>query len=111
MAVRSKQLGAGRLSTASLEVVYTVPSGETAIVKSFDFTNLSTSSTAKIVVGVDVPGFDNTLYFEQVLAAREGVHHERWLVLPAGASIGLIGPGTPAINYWISGAELLGVAD
>jgi hypothetical protein len=111
VAVRTKQLASGRMVDAVLTTVYNVPVGETAIVKHIDACNLSNSATAKVTLAMDVTGFDRTLFHEETLAARGSLHLDTWLVLPPGAEIAVQGPGTPAINFWISGTELEGVAD
>lgn len=111
MAVRTKQLASGRRVDNTLGVVYTVPADETAIVKTVRLVNLSTSTAAVVIVAMDAGAFDNTLWLEQSIGPRAYIEVLTWTVLPPGATIAVQGPGTPAVNYWISGTELEGVAD
>lgn len=111
MPVRTKLLASGRLTTSSLVLVYTVPTGETTIVKRLVLANLSTSASALVTVAMDATGFDRTMWLEDTLQSRKTINMETWQVLAPGFEIALQGPGTPAVNYWISGTELEGVAD
>jgi len=111
VAVRTKLLAAGRRTDSTLATVYTVPAGETAIVKEVTVTNLSGSASALVTIALDAGAFDNTLWMEFVIAPRVFRRESMWMVVPAGATIGVQGPGTPNINFWISGTELEGVAD
>lgn len=111
MAVRTKLLASGRRTDSSLATVYTVPEGETCIVKRIVIVNLSTTTSATYLIAMDAGAFDNTLWREEGLAARKSADIDTWQVLPPGSTIAIQGPGTPAINFWISGTELEGVAD
>lgn len=111
MAVRTKSLATGRLATSSVVSVYVAEADETTIVKEIRVTNLSTSATAVVSVLSDAGAFADTLVYEVTLAARGSDRRELWWVLKPGMEISLQGPGTPAVNYWISGTELEGVAD
>lgn len=111
MAVRTKLLAAGRLSTTTTVTVYTTPADETAIVKRLHIANVSATDTRTITAGADVPGFDKTFYWEDTLMPRKSVDVETWLVLPPGYEFTLRSDGTTSVNYWISGTELEGVAD
>lgn len=110
MAVRSEQFAAGRRTDATLAVVYSVPDGKTAILKDLVFFNLSTSATVEVLVAIDAGTFNQTVFFEQTLSARQRVRLEAWTVLPPFAEIAVRGEASKSFNYWISGAELLGVS-
>lgn len=112
MAVRSKQLAAGRLVTAAVfTTVYTVQSGETTLVKSVWLQNRLTV-TVQTIVQVTLAGstilrlYDNLNHL-----ARQEIFLQPWWVLKPGDSLQLQCSGANALNYLVSGAELEGLAD
>lgn len=111
MAVRTKLLASGRLSSTTTTTVYTCPSAETAIMKRIHIANVSTTDTRIITVGADATGFDKTFYSEHTLAPRASIDLETWLVLLPDMEFTLRSDGTTSVNYWLSGTELEGVAD
>jgi len=108
--VRTELLASGRRTDATIVTVYTTPEGKTTILKSVTLFNVSTSATAEFLIGMDAGTFDETVWFEQTLAARQRVRFEEWCVMPPGCELSVRGATTAGINYWISGTELAGVS-
>jgi hypothetical protein len=111
MAVRTKQLASGRSTSATPAVVYTVPAGETAIVKSWNLFNINATTGTLVQILVDTATNNQTVYTEINMAARTRVAELAWLVLPPGAEIAISNSAAVGVNFWISGTELEGVAD
>lgn len=111
MAVRTKQLASGRSTSSTATVVYTVPAGETAIVKAIDICNINGTTATEVVIACDAGAFNVTAYARIGLSALGFQHLERWLVLPPDAEISIHNSAAVNVNYWISGTELEGVAD
>lgn len=110
MPVRSELLAAGRRTDATLAVVYTTPDGDTTILKSMAFFNLSTTNTIDILVAMDAGAFNQTAYREIQLAPRAHFYSDVWVVLPQHNELLLRGDVDGGCNYWFSGAELAGVS-
>lgn len=110
MTVRTTLLASGRRSDATLAVVYTCPDGATAILKNLVAFNISSSATLDFLVAMDAGAFNQTPWFEQAIPPRGRVFLEPWQVLLPGMEIAIRGDVDGSINYWLSGAELLGVA-
>jgi hypothetical protein len=110
VAVRSELLASGRRTDATLAVVYTTPDGDTTILKDLVFFNLSTTATVEVLVAMDAGAFNQTVFFEQTLAARQRVRIEAWTIMPPFCELAVRGEASKSFNYWISGAELQGVS-
>lgn len=112
--VATKRLAKGQLAaTAGAAVtttVYTVPVGETAIVKEIVlhapdgamapgvYTWVTSSTTLKV--------------WSPALQSGETQRYSCWFVLPAGEELLLVQPANVGrLRYWVSGTELDGVAD
>lgn len=91
--------------------VYTVPAGETAIVKSIYVFNLNASTNQFVRYLIDAGAFDKTTFRGFNLPATTGDYTEYWLVLPPGTELAIDLSTAIGLNYWISGTELEGVAD
>lgn len=109
MAVRSKRLAAGVTGAAGGFVnVYTCPVGMTCILKRIRVHSKAGTATTFLIwvssgsTSVDLEGGS--------LGAGVRVSYEFWLVLAPGDSIGVHNSAAGGMSYWMSGAELLGVA-
>lgn len=92
-------------------VVYTVPVGETAIVKAIDVANVNASTATELLIAVDTATNNQTPIMRLGLSALGFDHREMWLVLPPGSEIAVSNSAAVGVNFWISGTELEGVAD
>lgn len=111
MAIRTKLLAGGRTTSTSAVVIYTCPDGETAILKSLHLQNLNLTTNVEVIILMDAGAFDKTTFERFNVPASAHVAREWWVVLPAGAEIGLQLSVSQGVNYWLSGTELEGVAD
>lgn len=112
MGVRSKNLARGNqnLAASTPVVIYTVPDGETAIVKEVCLTAQSGGASAVYLTSVRSGAKSDFLRWD--VGANGQVHvASRWLVLHAGDQIEIVA-STAGIRHWhISGTELEGAAD
>lgn len=111
MAVRTKLLASGRSSSSTPSTIYTVPTAETAIIKSIVLMNINASTTTTITLGVDTAANDKTAFWEEGIIARKTLVIEPYLVLPPGYEVNLSNSASVGVNFWVSGTELEGVAD
>lgn len=116
MTVRTKQLFCGRTGAASAtSVLYTVPSGETAILKDLQVFNRS-GLAADVRFGIDPAGAIGPTILLQHLASPAGfwVHYTLWWVLNPGDALvfGSVGAGTGVDSLFAlcSGSLLDGVS-
>jgi hypothetical protein len=111
VAVRTKRLASGRITTATATVVYTCPTGETAIVKQIWLFNVNATVSNEVGVLFDLATNAQTPLWEDTLVAREGLWLDLWTVLLPGDRIGLKTSVAGGINFLVSGTELEGLAD
>jgi len=111
MPVRTKLLAAGRVSTATTTVVYTVPAGETAILKSIKLANVNTTTAVTAVILMDAGAFNQTIFQRHFLDANTDDYVDLWVVCPPGCEIAILLNTAIGVNFWLSGTELEGVAD
>jgi len=111
MAVRTKQLAAGRVTTTTAVGVYTTPDGETTILKSVAVQNLNTGTATVLILLATVPGIGVSTLARIPLAALESVYLDRWIVLQPAQVLQLQLTVAVGVNFWLSGTELEGVAD
>ena len=111
MAVRSKTLARGQAAGAGTTTVYTVSSGETAILKEALFYRASTGTSGAVQIRLSAPGLTSTPLWVATLGQGVSTRVELWTVLPPTATIAITVTGDGPVNYWLSGAELAGVAD
>jgi hypothetical protein len=111
MGVRSKRLwGPTQLPVATTVTLYTVPSGETALVKWITVAN-SNAAVQRVELAIQTTAATAT-GFRMDLAALEVRQLEVWWALPAGEIIRALGtPGHAALRISGYGAELEGAAD
>lgn len=115
MAVRSKQLAARRAGLANNNVViYTCPSGVTALVKDINIYNRS-GAIQDLRVGVDPVGAvtANITYEDQAFPIKGTWHFMPWWVLLPGDSLFVRIDGAAATDglfCLVSGSELQGIA-
>lgn len=114
MAVRSKQLVAARVGNgATIMPIYTVPSGETTLLKSLAARNRSGAARVLKLTWRTSAGAGNQ-WFELAMAAGATHYVDLWLVMQEGdvlSQSGTAGDGTDSFFLWLSGSELEGVAD
>lgn len=108
MAVRTKHL-ARAAATATLAAIYTVPAGETTILKS-----VSLAKVAAGAVSLDLTilsaGVVTVVFREQFPVVSTVVHREFWIVMQPGDVL-RAQTDTGTATLWLSGTELEGVAD
>lgn len=92
-------------------VIYTVPPGETAIIKSLGVTNLNASTTVVVFILIDAGAFNQTTFERLTLAPAAHAYRDWWIVLPPGAEVAIQLTEAVGVNFWLSGTELEGVAD
>lgn len=110
MPVRSRRLALGRQVAANVfTTLYTVPTDRTLIVRSIWVQNQHTAAVDYVVRAVN----SNTATACRVISnvalpshARE--YHDVWSVLEDGDSLEIRAGVANVLNYWISGALLLG---
>lgn len=110
MAVRTKQLANGVLTTA-LTTLYTVPEGKTAIIKSIYFYNPVGGATSTVFFSALIGGNARGVSIQPGIAANSDTSEPYyWLVLGPGDSLrGSANPAS-AVQFIVSGTELAGVA-
>ena len=110
MPVRSTVLGRGTTGAAATNITaYTVPAGFTAILKDIRVTrNVGGDLTVNVVL---VAGQLGVLVINSPIAAAVSVlQHECWCVLEPGNQIQVSCSLANGVRFWLSGAELPGVA-
>jgi len=112
MAVRSKQLGGtNNIGTAST-TCYTVPSGETTLLKSISLYNRHATTAVTVTIGRGTAGANNNgTMFVVTLQPHTHAYIECWIVLAATVTVQAIASIATAASMYMSGAELEGVAD
>lgn len=113
MAVRSKQLVAPQaLSANNVDgVLYTVPAGETALVKGIRIVNTSSGSSATVKLRTTTSA--GTIWKQVTIPAASEHRDDSWTAFPAGTVLrGRVVENIGAVVIiTISGAELEGQAD
>jgi len=109
VAVRSAELGSGVAAAGTGEhIAYTCPAGKTAIVKEVRVSPTSGSSVSRCLVFIG-SGTLHVSLIDRQLAALTAVREECWSVLEPGDQVRVYAEGAD-FSYWVSGAELDGVA-
>lgn len=107
MTVHSTQLGHGTAITTAGSVIYTVPAGKRAIVKSVALLNLY-AGTNRVLVNFTLAA-GGSVYLATTLgafaSATESIQLNTWVVLNPGDKIE-IDPGSGNVTAIASGAEL-----
>lgn len=113
MAVRTKQLG-GTVSIGTADTaVYTVPSGETTIVKHCVLYNRHATLPVTITINrgtTSSPG-DDDVFIRETLEPRTVLRLDLWMVLRETNAITAEASIAAAGSCYFSGTELEGVAD
>lgn len=110
MAVRSKRLAAVSQAAGASGVVYTVPSGETTLIKSVSIASAGAGSTG---VGVYIRVGGAGTYYPiavEIVATGTAKFINLWAVLQPTDTISVF-TATTASTVYLSGSELEGVAD
>lgn len=111
MAVRSKLLVSALFASSGASLIYTVPAGETVLVKRIQIVNGGTTGTSVQYVSYDDGVGGPTIYTHVASVAQgQGVDLETWLALPAGYELSILRT-QGGISVTMSGAELEGIAD
>lgn len=109
MPVRSARLAVGLSGAgASQKTVYTCPAGRTAVLK--DVRLVGRSDPAQPVTLYMVSGPTLVYLVRASLAANQTAAAQGFVVLEPGDQLNIDTPVTDHAAYWVSGAELDGVA-
>lgn len=112
MAVRSKALAQFALVSPTAGVaIYTVPSGETAIVKRIIFHPMSATTNCTVYIGRVGISTTSNLLWRATVNIGVPVELETWAVFPAGFVIWAAAVGNSVTRVSLYGAELEGAAD
>lgn len=106
MTTRSARLARGESTTGALVSVYTCPAGKTTIVK--DIRIYAGVANSRAVVLVRGGGHAPSIV-DQALTAVSVVSKDCWVILEPGDEI-VVYSQSGTFVFWISGAELAGVA-
>lgn len=109
MAVRSKQLAAG-VATTTITTVYTVPAGKTCLFKSFAWYNPSGGATTTIFLTARIGGANRGIRLIAGVPANNTEESWHNIVLGPGDELRINATPASAVQFILSGAELLGVA-
>ena len=113
MAVRTKQLGGtNNIGTAS-SVIYTVPSGETTIIKEVSIYNRHATNPVTVTIGrgAAAAATNNGTFIRETIQPQTALRISLWMVVAATVQISAIASIATAATVYMSGAELEGVAD
>jgi hypothetical protein len=107
--VRSLCFARGTLSSNSDDVVFTVPAGHTLLFKSASLSNIGTIQADYLIRFFPVGGgpIHNFLRIQVGSGLTELV--TTWVALQPGDMVN-VATTTSALGYWLSGAQLVGVA-
>lgn len=109
MPVRTKRLAVGNSAPAGAgKTVYTAPAGETVIVK--DIRVQAGSGASVFCALLLVSGPTAVALYSDTLAADAAAGVSTWAVLQPGDKVNVFSAGG-TFTFWVSGAELEGVAD
>lgn len=109
MAVRTARLSEGQTGAANVTVVaYTCPAGRTAILKDLRLSTVGGSAVSTIVALTSGPRFCNVL-LESLPSASTKSMQPYWVLEP-GDQLVIQASINNGIIWWLSGAELDGVA-
>lgn len=109
MAVRSDRLGGAQLTVATIEDIFTVPAGETWLVKrAVAHNNGLVSVTVRWYF--EDPGSDLFGLWGAAVTAGNMDDHETWWALDAGCVLQAYTPAGLDVRVSVFGAKLLGVA-
>lgn len=108
--MRSSRLGGPTVVTGTgTTTIFTVPSGETWLVKWLSAAN-DAGSGHEIQLYVDSNAIGNQL-FRETVPASSCIQREVWWVLVAGESLTAKGGSGQSTTITVHGAELEGIAD
>lgn len=108
--VRSVRIASGVSGAANtLTVIYTAPAGRTAIVKDWRITGVASGGTVCIFGVQSGPG-PVYLAHKANLAFEETLQDQGFVVLEPGHQLAIFSSVAAGLRYWVSGAELDGVA-
>lgn len=109
MAVRSKRLAGPQALAAGSNLLYTCPSGETALVKMVTYANAGAVGRAvNLYIGSAILAH---LVDQQTLAVGQIVQRTTWLVLVEGEELRAAPSAATDVVVSVHGAELEGLAD
>lgn len=105
MATRSSRLWVTRMVGRPSTTVYTVPAGETVILKSIELANQGVSPSDVLVLVSDQVDSAAVILHSGTLASAGAVHWTGWVVLEVGDRV-ILSSTASAIDSWGSGAVL-----
>lgn len=109
MPVRTARLAVGSAGVSGAGVVmYTCPTGKTAIIKDIRVGSTGGAAADFLIGGVSGPAVVRLLTGNVPAGDVRGL--QPWIVLEPGDEIFIVPSVTGALNYWLSGTELDGVA-
>ena len=113
MAVRTKQLGGTNNVGTTSAVIYTVPSGETTIIKEVSVYNRHSTTAAILTLGRGSSAADtnNGTFLRESIGPFEAKRFPMWMVCAAGVPISAKANNATSLSVYMSGTELEGVAD
>lgn len=110
MTTRSAVLGHFQSTVSVLSGnVFTVPAGQTWIVKSVVTLNGNGSSSAAVVSVSTTPTAMGVYLVNKTLAGVTADYWEGWVVMVPGDVLAVLA-GLDNVRFWISGTKLIGVA-
>lgn len=108
MAVRSARLGTGNSNpSGSDKTIYTCPSGVTALVKDIRV-NYASGTVSRGYIRLQSGG-DSVIVIDRAFAAGDTASVQGFMVLEPGDQVLIFASGG-ALQVWVSGAELAGLA-
>lgn len=109
MVVRTAVLGRVSVSDILTHVLFTVPAGQTWIVKDVVVTNNDGAGLSAVVSAVDSTGLIGSVIFSPTIAAGVQAELTTYQVLGPGDKLQVFASAQPYI-VWVSGSKLAGVA-
>jgi hypothetical protein len=106
--VRSDRLASGTIVASSFGPTFTVPGGETWLVKSA-YGNRGTGTSGTVVILASAAGASVAVAVITV-AASGSFRWDGWLAIDPGGTLRVQNATDSALNYWVSGARLPGAA-
>lgn len=110
MAVRSARLAGGYSGAANVTTaIYTCPAGVTAILKDIRLATTSGAASSVILAMTSGALFSN-IYVDNLAGGGATHSLQPWIVLEPGDQLVLNTGVGGGVSFWVSGAELDGVA-
>jgi len=109
VATRTSILGRGNFLAAGFQTLFTVPAGETWILKRIDAINNAGATQTVQLIARDPTNVISAVLLNASYASGVGGALELWFVLQGGDTLrGSLSVGN--VGIWLSGSRLVGVA-